>query len=277
MTSNLAHVEFYFPHDIKGIKNRQELAGLLVEKIKENDSLGYSGHADEKALRESIENHLGDIDIENYEVLSNEQMKEIKEVVERVVDRCNEALPIPTKNYIFIFPWFPNEDYQMFGGVMGVAPYSCVLHLYLSPRLWSPKTLSDSLSHELNHTIFYYYHYDRFNNYTLLDELVMEGLAENFREYVVNPISSPWSLALNQEEAFSLAGSIKDKLDSKDRNLIQGLLFGSDKYKRWTGYSVGYWLVKKFIEQNSDLSWTEIMKKQPQEIFDSVMINEKAR
>jgi hypothetical protein len=72
---------------------------------------------------------------------------------------------------------------------------------------------------------------------------------------------SNWSGALEKEEALKiLKGLDKEILYLTDQNLIKEFLFGNDKYKKWTGYSVGYWLVKKFIEENKKLSWKELME-----------------
>ena len=271
MAPELAQIEFYFPKDGGKIKNKQELADLIIEEMKRNDSIGYSGFADEKRLRDSIENHLGDVAHLGYEDLPEKQKIQAEKVIRKTMEKCNKILPIPVKNYIFVFPWSPTEEFRMFGGSLGVAPYSCVFHIFLSPQNWSPEALANTVAHELNHTIFYYYHYDKFNNYDLLDDLVMEGLAENFREQVANSSLSPWSSALTEEESFALLASLKDKLDSKDANFSQELFFGGSKYKRWSGYSIGYWAVKKFIKLNKDLSWNEIMKKDSRKILDEAI------
>ncbi len=264
MKEKLTHIEFYFPKQEK-VKSKQELADLIVEEMRMNDSIGYSGHADEEGLREGIVSHLGDTDVSEYETLSDNQKENVIKVIEETVDKCNKKLSVPIKNYVFVYPWFPTEDFEMFEGVMGVARYSCVFHIFLSPSQWTPNVLANSVAHELNHTIFYYHHYDNFNAYNLLDELMMEGLAENFREDVIDSEESPWSSALTKDEAFSILKSLKDSLDSKDEDLIRDVLFGNEIYKRWTGYSVGYWVVKSFIEKNAQLSWDEIMKKESQE------------
>ena len=271
MASELAQIEFYFPKDGKKAMGKRELADLIIEEMKKNGSIDYSGFADEKRLRDGIESHLGDVASLGYETLSGEQKQQAEHAIRKTIEKCNEILPIPVKNYVFVFPWFPTEEFRMFGGSLGVAPYSCVFHIFLSPRTWSHEALTNTVAHELNHTIFYYHHYDKFNNYDLLDNLIMEGLAENFREQVADLNPSPWSSALTEEEAFALLASLKDKLDSRDANFSQELFFGSNEYRRWSGYSIGYWVVKKFIRLNEGLSWGEIMKKDSREILDEAI------
>jgi len=162
----------------------------------------------------------------------------------------------------------------MFDGSIGFTPFSCVFHVYLDSHFYSMNAIRNTVAHELNHTIYNYHHYDRFGNYTLLDNIVMEGLAENFREEVVDQTSAPWSRALTKNEAFELLGSLESVFDSKDADLLQDILFGSNEYKRWSGYSVGYWIVKEFIKDHPDQSWEDIVKTPSLEIVRDVK-NEK--
>lgn len=267
MESELSQIEFYFPERGKEAKNKQELADLIIDQMKEGNSIEYCGYSDEQTLYKSIRSHLGDGNISDYRTISKGQKRKIEEIIKETIEKCNEALSVPTTNYVFVFPWFPTKDFEMFGGVMGVAPYSCVIHLFISLDSWTPKALTDSVAHELNHTIYYYHHYDKFNNYTLLDELIMEGLAENFREEVLDSKPSPWSLSLEEKEAFETLDSISEFLDSTDDKIIKQILFGDEGYKRWTGYSIGYWMVRRFREANPQFSWEELMKEDSHQIL----------
>jgi len=257
----LTQIEFYYPKERESLKDKKQLADLIVGEMKEKESLAYSGYLDEESLKKAIVEYLGDADINQYKKLSEEQEKKIKTKIEKIVFDSNKILSVPIKNYILIFPYLPTEKDKDFGGVMGVAPYSCVIHLYISPDNWSSESLSNTITHELNHTIFYYNHFDNFANYSLIETILMEGLAENFREKVLdNKKPAPWSIALNKEKAFKELESLKLLLISKDKNLHKDVLFGNEKYKKWTGYSVGYWLVKDFIDKRPDLSWNQIIK-----------------
>ena len=65
---------------------------------------------------------------------------------------------------------------------------------------------------------------------------------------------------LSEEEIKELLKNLKNKLDSRDSSLIDGILFGNDQYKNSTGYTIGYYLVKNFLESNLDLNWEELTK-----------------
>jgi uncharacterized protein YjaZ len=54
--------------------------------------------------------------------------------------------------------------------------------------------------------------------------------------------------------------------------IYREVFFGSKKYKRWTGYSIGYWLIKKFRIMNPNINWEEIIKIKPEHILKSIKI-----
>jgi len=258
MSKDLSQIEFYFPSG--EFKNKQEIVNSILSLMKEKRSIDYSGYTDIDLLKQGLLDHVGNGSIEQYKEISEEQKLEIEKTISETIEKCNDKLPIPTKNFIFVHPYFTTEDDKVFDGVMAVAVYSCVFHLFVNLNEYSKKSIENTVAHELNHTIYYYHHYDDFNNYTLLDEILLEGLAENFREQYFNPEVSKWAGALNKDEAFEILKELKDILESRDQKVIKEFLFGNDKYQRWTGYSVGYWLVKEFINRNKNLSWDELMK-----------------
>ncbi len=259
MNKDLSQIEFYFPSG--EFKDKKEIADSIVSLIKENESVGYSGYADVDSLKQGLLDHIGDGSVEQYKEISEGQKMEIEKIISETIEKCNEKLPVPTKNFIFVHPYLTTKDDKVFDGVMGVAVYSCVFHLFVNLDQYSKKSIENTVAHELNHTIYYYHHYDDFNNYTLLDEVLLEGLAENFREEYFDPEVSKWAGALTKDQAFDVLKESKDILESRDQKVIKEFLFGNDKYQRWTGYSVGYWLVKNYIERNPELSWDEIMKR----------------
>ena len=270
MDSDLAHIEFYFPKSIENINSKDELADAIVSMVRERGSMEYVGYLDEKSLRQGITKHLGDANIADYKNLDKSEKEVIEKTIKETVLRCNKVLPVPTKIFIFVLPYLPTKKDRVFRGVMGLACYSCVFHIFVSPDEWTSAALIDTVAHELNHTIYYYYHYNDFGNYTLLDEMILEGFAENFKEHTIHTPPSAWATAMDKESAYSALQSMSDILFSKDPGVIQGVLFGCDRYKRWTGYSVGYWIIKNFIEKNKHLSWKEMMKIDSQSILNSI-------
>lgn len=273
MNGPLSQVEFYFPDPAEISPDKEGLADLIVSMMKEQDSIAYSGHADEKSLRRGIAQYLGDGDVSGYKNISHGQREQIRITIEETIQRCDVVLPVPAKNYVFVFPWFPTKKDAPFKGVMGVAWYSCVFHVFLAPDVWSPEVLANTVIHELNHTIYYYRHYDSFGSYDALDQVIMEGLAENFVERLTGQPSGPWATAVPREEALALLRSHGEgDLSSKDPEHIKKFLFGGGAtYKRWAGYAAGYWMVKEFMERNPDVSWEELMEMSSGGILEEIL------
>jgi len=267
MKSNLIKINFYFPKTSRRIKSKQELINLIMEAMRKDGNIKYAGYLKEKDLQKDLLQHIGRGDINEYREISASEKKAIEKTIHLTIQKCHEKLPIPIKNFIFIFPWLPTKKDRVFRGSLGYAHYSCVLHLFIAPDVFTQKSLADSVAHEINHTISFYYHFDRYGKWSLLDHIINEGLAENFREEVLNTKPVPWAVALTKKEAFKVLSLIKPLLHSKNPNIHQKVLFGGKKYKRWTGYSIGYWLVKEFKKRHPKLSWEEIVKTKPEDIL----------
>lgn len=244
-----------------------------MEAMHRDGTTKYAGYLKEKELQKDLLLHIGTGNVSQYRSLSTREEQLIEKTIYATIHKCNKKLPLPTKNFIFIFPWFPSREEMIFNGSLGFAAYSCVLHLFIAPKTFTKKSLADSVAHEINHTISFYYHFDRYSKWSLLDNIVNEGLAENFREDVLNTKPAPWAIALTKKEAFSTLASIKPLLNSKSHRIHQKILFGDKRHQRWTGYSVGYWLVKGFRKINKKLVWKEIVKTKPEDILKSVMKN----
>jgi len=274
MKSKLIEIKLYFPKISKKNTNKQMLVDLIMEAMQKDGSIEYAGYLKKKDLRADLLKHIGNGDITQYNPLSTKQKKIIKKTIFSIANKCNKKLPIPIKNFVFVFPWFPGKDDQVFKGSFGFAAYSCVLHLFISPQKFTPESLSDSLAHELNHTVSFYHHFDRYGNWSLLDHITNEGLAENFREEILKNKPSQWSISLTKKDSFKILKEIEPLLHSKDHHLHKEILFGNTKYKRWTGYSIGYWLIKEFRKKNKKLSWEDTIKMEPKDILKSVLKKE---
>lgn len=269
MSKDLSQIEFYFPKE--GFKDKTAIVDTIISLMKNRGSIKYSGYSDTELLRQGLLDHIGNGNIGRYKKISGEQKLEIQKTISETIKKCNEKLSVPTKNFVFVHPYFTTKEDEVFEGVMAVAVYSCVFHLFVNIDEYTKKSLENTVAHELNHTIYYYHHHDNFNNYTLLDEILLEGLAENFRKQYFNPEITKWAEALEKKEAFQILKDLdKNTLESKDQKVTKEFLFGNDKYKRWNGYSTGYWLVKEFIDRNKDLSWDKLMKTNPKRFIEII-------
>ena len=261
MENDLIDVFFYVPDGVRNVSNKKEIVYHLANKIEEDDRLSISGHIEKKDLIEGLHNSMGGGDVPNHVKLPDVQMYQLQDTINTLTDEIHKKLPIPTKNFLFLFPYFPGEEEKEMEGVMGVARYSCVFHMFISPTEFTYTAFRETFVHEFNHTIYYYLHFDRFGTFTLFDHCIMEGLAEHFREDVVGGTGSPWAHALTEPEAMAVLKQIENDLDIVDDTYREQLMFGGETFKTWTGYSIGYWLVHRARKEHPQMPWKELMKK----------------
>jgi len=246
---------------------REGLVALIVDAMREDGNAKYAGYRDEQDLREGLLQHIGAGRASAYRALTAKEKSEAEKIVRATIRKCRAKLPLPAKTYIFIFPWLPSRKDAAFHGSFGFAAYSGVVHLFLAPGRYTRESLADSVVHEINHSVSFYHHFDRYGRWTLLDHIINEGMAENFREDVLRTKPAPWAIALPEKKALAVLREIRPLLDSKSRSTYRRIFFGDTRYKRWTGYAIGYWLVREFRNRNKKLTWEQIVKTNPSEFL----------
>lgn len=116
--------------------------------------------------------------------------------------------------------------------------------------------IKESINNYLKRTIAHeIYHCVRWNaigyEETLLEALVSEGLADNFDLEINGGELQPWSKALGKSQIEKYLSRAKDEFNNK--NYDHDLWFFGSKEKeipRWTGYSIGFYIVKKYTDKN---------------------------
>lgn len=268
----LVKIQFCFPLIPRDIKDKREFVKFLIEGMRENKSIGYAGYLKDEDLSKDLALRISDKkEIGRYQPLNTKQKHEITKTIQTAVAKCHRKLPrSSTPVFVFVFPWFPGvKDSNAFGGVNASAPYKRTIHLFVASGEFTQTSLKETVVHEFNHLGFYQYHDEK--NYTLLDHIAIEGLAENFREEVVGGKPAPWSIALTKKDARDTFRSLRPLLRSKNARVHRDVLFGGKRYKRWTGYSVGYRLVKEFRKKHPSQSWGKILKMKAREVLDLVL------
>lgn len=248
---------WYIPEKLE---SSEQIVDDIVQGIKDDGRMEVCGCLSEGYLRSSLEFKLEGVDWDGYPELTSQMKSEIEKEILGVFKLANETLEIPIGQLVYIFPWQDNDPEYGMGGTTGTAQYSCVFHIYIDVRKLSMNALRDTIVHELNHTIYYYRNFERMGEYSLLENIVMEGLAEHFREEVLGGEHAPWAVALEEEEAFVMAKTLAPDWDSTDWDgPIPEVIFGYGKYPKWFGYTLGYWLVKRMRERHPQMMWDELM------------------
>ncbi len=243
--SHPVKITFHFPK-FSG-KSKRVFIEALITRVPLDSKIGYAGFSYKKYLREQLVQRYSHSDILDYQQLSSMQKEKIKRTLLWTARRSSQILPPPVDRVsVFIFPWLrPFDDHdKAMGFSTGFCPYKNSILIFLAPQLFVHWSLKGSLAHEYNHAIFFNHHDMR---QTLLETMVFEGLAEKFEEEVVGVGPTPYATTLTKKEATRIFNSMSPhSLRSKSYNLYKHMFFGGKKYKKWTGYSIGYWIVKSF-------------------------------
>lgn len=86
---------------------------------------------------------------------------------------------------------------------------------------------------------------------TLLEGTISEGLADHFSIEVTGIQPPPWSVALNENELENWIETASNSWDQK-YNHAQWFLGTDPNTPKWTGYAIGFELVKNFLASHPD-------------------------
>ncbi len=192
----------------------------------------------------------------------NTDNKEIFSIVKETLFLCKDI--IENKQKILVFPTNNNFVIKYMGGVNGFSPKKNFVWLFLntSAREWK-ENLRETLCHELAHSLSPYYKGSDFN---LGEGIILDGIAEHFKDDLLKNKKSPWVNTINRNEAKKILKEIKPKLYIKDKDLYEEIFFGKGKYPNWVGYSIGYYLIEEYLKHHKK-DWNNIIKKSPEEIL----------
>lgn len=181
---------------------------------------------------------------------------ELKSIAEATIASVLKLLPI--KDIDVVLYDNPKATIDEIGGIGGFSPNANLIFISLNPRHPDFKKavkeeLAFTLAHELHHTIRWQ---KQVEGDTLLEAMVFEGLADHFAiEATGRSKPSPWSyaLSLEQKKIFITKASEEWKNPTYNNDLW---FFGSkpDVIPRWTGYTLGYDLVAKYLHNHPETS-----------------------
>ncbi|MFS0672224.1 DUF2268 domain-containing protein [Ornithinibacillus sp. 179-J 7C1 HS] len=153
---------------------------------------------------------------------------------------------------IFIFPsnsynWKIKEHYK---GRTGLA-FHDKLFLFISDET-TEEELKALFTHEYNHICRLYQDPKKERNYSLLDVVILEGIAENavLERFGAKPLA-PWTSYYSESELKEIWNDLifPNKDLSKTSRKSTNLLYGNSFYPEMAGYCVGYYLVKQYVKK----------------------------
>jgi len=248
-----------------GSSNKAGLISCLSDEIEDSDS-GYVGFSTKENLNNYLRKAVFDkVDNNHHQYTFTLDEVKIIETATKAIKKCSNVLPGGITS-IFVFPTFNQFVKEEMSGTTGYTPWLNTILIFINPTsLQWDKALGETVGHEFNHAVFLR---DK-KCTTLLDSIIFEGLAEHFREQIIGGGQAPWTkiFELNQAKVIFSEMKLANLLQSTDLEIRREVFFGNEKYICWTGYTIGYHIVKSFLGNNPNLGWKEIMARQPKDIL----------
>ena len=217
--------------------------------------------------KENFDNLLGKFLYFQESEIKNDKIIEISNHLESALNLCSNILEQEEIN-IFIFQTKDKFISSKMDGSSGFCTNKNCISILLNLNVFTENSLKNTLAHELAHAINQYYD---MGNMSVGDGIVYEGLAENFREEIIDKTKSKIVSNVKEEEVNILFNKIKNLLGSKKFSDYYEVFFGTGKYPLWMGYSIGYYLIKKYISKNKNYTWKELLRKNPNEILGEIV------
>ncbi|MCC3355601.1 DUF2268 domain-containing protein [Bacillus sp. REN16] len=154
---------------------------------------------------------------------------------------------------IFIFPADATNSKikREFNGKSGLA-FNDKLFLFFSPHNTHAE-IKAVLTHEYNHVCRLKKYNKKEAAFTLLDTVILEGLAENaVREHCGSASLAGWTKYYSNEELKKIVEQfiIPNRNIKRAERKYTDLLYGKGFYPKMAGYCAGYYLVQNYLESN---------------------------
>lgn len=181
--------------------------------------------------------------------LTSEFQSLINEKIEEGMSMINEYLTVNDLQIHIV----PDKDLVIPEiGIGGYNPSPDQVRIALSGSSSSLDAIIENnlipiLSHEVHHAIR-----RRSVGYgnTLLQAVVSEGLADHFAIEVTGISPPPWSIALAGDELENWISQARQTWTESSYNHARWFLGADPDVPRWTGYSIGFELVRKYLDSN---------------------------
>jgi len=204
------------------------------------------------------------------EEIENEvkQMKEANmwKVVQASYLRLKERWNGPKAKIILLPVTRRNEAISKLGNKTGIS-YRDKIILFVSSEI-SKAELQALLIHEYNHVCRLQHINKSFKDLTLLDSLVIEGLAEAAVEEILGKdYIAIWTKLYQKEDIRTLWETyFHETISLKGKENHSPYLFGSRQIPRWAGYAVGYHMIKE-AQNHNRATVSSFMKKTSEELL----------
>jgi len=183
----------------------------------------------------------------------NLDIDEIKKLTKEVYMKYNNQF-LCNFLRIFIYP-LEMDNQPDLNGVHAYGPYKNTIHFWINPnrKNWK-KVFQETIFHEQSHAYLHTTNKNYVEHFIkegpLYEWIISEGLAENYAESVTGGYNfkqgNKW-FGFSKESALDQFKLIKNRI-YESREDDGNIMFGGGKYKRLTGYAIGYWIVNDYLK-----------------------------
>jgi len=239
----------------------------LVDQIEDNLTLDLGNYPRKELLLSDLERKIfGEGEVSD--ALLRDSRDSITRIIEDGITKTSEYVSTARNVAVFVFPTTNKSASEFMGGINAFALGKYSIYLFVDPEIegWEGR-LEHTIAHEYSHLVTFRY----FKNERIIDEMVLEGLAEHTREHLYGGDRARWSVAIPREEALlnlkNLPEEVTDLLITEENYDLQlSYFFGTKDLPNWYGYSLGYWLIDEILK-TTNLPLPELFKTKPIEIL----------
>jgi len=190
----------------------------------------------------------------------------IEQIIEGALRKSADILPGPDTT-VCIFSSDPEISWERMHGVTSFTAGAGKIWVRLSPEKdwldWIPYTIA----HEYHHSVWTDQYFKWYKRSTLLDYLIFEGKADSFAHLIYPDMIAPWTTAISSYQETRQWKKISEDLEITNLEKQREYMFGSrsESIPTWSGYTIGFHIVQKFIENHPEAvieDWTAMDAKE---------------
>lgn len=186
---------------------------------------------------------------------ANGNLSNKKEMIEKAVKVAEEYVFPKLKIDWDIDVLVTNRLYNLLipeDGVGGLTITADFIEFAVNQEKATEYLISEMLIHELCHAARWGKNNERITS--LFDGIISEGIATYFEaKFIKNrnerTVFIQTILERPDEENEKILDQLRDRLDSNEYDYYEIFFTGNNKLPRWSGYSLGFYLVKKYLEK----------------------------
>ncbi len=218
---------------------------------------------------------IGDPDMESLlEALVAIEQGGARSVATDALEAASRTLPRPDlKSRVLLFPGDAESRVlsEQMNGALGFSLGAQVMMVFVWPvdgwREWLGYTVAHEYAHLVRNLLFprglsggKFVYMKTSLPETLLDAMVIEGIADRFAQGVYPDAEPRWVDALDDDASHRMWRRVRRRLAVSDPQEIRRMLFrDNDRIVRWTGYTFGYRIVESYLEANPGLQPAQLV------------------